>query len=194
MRRAKRRPGWQRRVWVLVIIGISVAVVLLARRERSQPAEDLGAPLGTSVPDLALPSTSGHPLSLGSFRGKRLVVYFYEGATCGPCQQQLVELQTDLATIHSLNAGVVAVSVDPIEQSRSLARQLHLGFPIVEDRNHHLGSAFGDFRVPGEMDMGPVDNHAIFIVGPQGTIVWKKLAPETMHVSDSDVITALRKG
>ena len=91
-----------------------------------------------------------------------------------------------------MNAAVVAVSVDPIETSRSLAQQLHLGFPILEDADHQLGSALGDFRVPGGMDMGPVDSHAIFVVGPDGAVSWKDLEPTSMHVSDGAVLAALR--
>ena len=103
-----------------------------------------------------------------------------------------MELQNDLPKIEALNASVVAVSVDPIDTSKSLAQQMHLGFPILEDTNHQLGSALGDFRVPSGMDMGPVDNHAIFIVGPDGTITWKDQEPSAMHVSDASVLAALR--
>ncbi len=42
------------------------------------------------------------------------------------------------------------------------------------------------------MDMGPVDNHSIFLLDANGRIVWKELAPETMHVPVNDVITALK--
>lgn len=93
-----------------------------------------------------------------------------------------------------MGASVVAVTVDPIDQSKSLVQQLHLSFPILEDTDHQLGSAMGDYRVPGSMDMGPVDSHAIFVIGPQSTVAWKKLAPDTMHVSDDEVIAALRNG
>lgn len=103
-----------------------------------------------------------------------------------------MELQTDLPRIEALNASVVAVSVDPIQQSQSLAQQLHLGFPILEDTNHQLGSALGDYRLPGGMDMGPVDSHAIYVIDPNGTVGWKDQEPNTMHVSDSQVIAALR--
>ena len=103
-----------------------------------------------------------------------------------------MELQSDLSTIQGLNASVVAVSVDPIETSKSLAQQSHLGFPILEDTNHQLGSAMGDFRVPSGMDMGPVDSHAIFVVGTDGKVSWKDQEPSAMHVPDAAVIAALR--
>jgi peroxiredoxin Q/BCP len=143
---------------------------------------------------LALPSTLGRTLSLAQYRGKKVVLYFYEGATCGACQQQLVQLQNDLTTIHGTGAVVIGVSVDPLATSQMLASQLHLGFPLVEDTGHQLGSAFGDFHlVTAGMDMGPVDNHAIFVLDKQGMVRWSKLAADTMVVSDSDVIAALQQ-
>lgn len=105
-----------------------------------------------------------------------------------------MQLQQDLPTIQGLKATVLAASVDPVATSQSVVQQLRLGFPILQDTNHQLGSALGDFRVSGGMDMGPVDNHAIFVIGPQGTVVWKQLAPDTMHVPDAAVIAALKQG
>lgn len=84
------------------------------------------------------------------------------------------------------------MSVDPIAVSRSLANQLRLGFPLLEDTGHQLGSAFGSFHLPSGMDMGPVDNHSIFVVDGAGHIAWKELAADTMHVPVSDVIRALQ--
>ncbi|TMD09485.1 MAG: redoxin domain-containing protein [Chloroflexi bacterium] len=104
-----------------------------------------------------------------------------------------MELQNQLSQIQTAGAKVVGVSVDPVDQSKSVASQLNLGFPIVEDRNHALGSAFGVFRLPGGMDMGPVDNHSIFVVDATGHLRWKELAPDTMHVPVDDVLAALNQ-
>jgi peroxiredoxin len=104
-----------------------------------------------------------------------------------------VELQNQLPEIQALGAKVVGVSVDSVDQSKSLASQLHLGFPLVEDRNHAWGSAFGAFNLPSGMDMGPVDNHSIFIVDAAGHLKWKQLAADTMHVPVADVVSALKQ-
>jgi len=104
-----------------------------------------------------------------------------------------VQLQNDLPTIRASGAVVVAASVDPLTTSQGLADQLHLGYPITADTAHTLGSAFGDFHVTGAgMDMGPVDNHAIFVLDGRGIVRWKAMAADTMHVDDTDVIAALR--
>lgn len=67
-----------------------------------------------------------------------------------------------------------------------------LGFPILEDTDHALGSAFGIFRLPSGMDMGPVDNHSIFVIDTSGRIRWKQLAPDTMHVPMDVILAALK--
>ena len=104
-----------------------------------------------------------------------------------------MELQNRLQEIEALGAKVVAVSVDPVEQSKSLADQLRLGYPILQDRDHVLGSAFGVFRIPGGMDMGDVDGHSIFVIDAGGRVRWRQLAPDTMHVAVDDVLAALKQ-
>ena len=104
-----------------------------------------------------------------------------------------MELQNRSQEIEAQGAKVVAVSVDPVEQSKSLVDQLRLGFPILQDRDHALGSAFGVFRIPGGMDMGDVDGHSIFVIDAGGHIRWKRLAPDTMHVAVDDVLAALKQ-
>ena len=153
-----------------------------------------GVQLGTRINSLeSFPSSTGKTVSLNQYRGKKLVVYLYEGITCGPCQQQLESLQSDLPAIHAAGGSVLAVSVDPINMSRSAAQQMHLGFPIIEDTNHALGSALGDFHLAtAGMDMGPVDNHAMFVLDNRGVVRWKDMAASTMNVSDSDVLNALK--
>jgi peroxiredoxin len=105
-----------------------------------------------------------------------------------------VKLQADLTKIRAAGGEVVAATVDPIGTSRSVASQMHLGFPILEDVNHHLGDAFGDYHlVSGGMDMGPVDNHAVFVLDKHGVVRWKDMAGDTMNVDESDILNALKK-
>jgi len=103
-----------------------------------------------------------------------------------------VELQGQLDAIKAAGGQVVGVSTDPAATSASLATQLHLGFPILEDRNHVLGSGFGVFRLPSGVDMGAVDGHSIFVVDGSGKVAWKQLAPDSMHVRVDQVVAAVK--
>jgi len=103
-----------------------------------------------------------------------------------------VKLQADLKKIHAAGGDVVAATVDPISTSRSVAQQLKLGFPILQDMDHYLGDAFGDYHlVTGGMDMGSVDNHAVFVLDKRGVVRWKDMAGDTMNVDEGDILRAL---
>ncbi len=153
-----------------------------------------GVPVGHPAPGstISLPSTSGSSVSLSQFRGHKVVVFFYEGATCGACQQQLIALDQAYPQIRALGGTLVAVSVDLLATSRGLASQLHLRFPVLQDTGHLLGSAFGVFNLSGGMSMGPVDRHSIFVLNPNGTVHWEQLSLVSMSIPVSSVISAVR--
>jgi len=55
-----------------------------------------------------------------------------------------------------------------------------------------LGSAFDVYCMPSGMDMGPVDNHSIFVVDGSGHVAWEQLAPDNMHVPVDQVVGAVK--
>jgi len=63
--------------FVLMVVGAFIWI------QRTSPASTTSAGViadGTTVPAIAQPSTTGQTLSLAQFTGKKVVVYFYEGA------------------------------------------------------------------------------------------------------------------
>ncbi|HYT13056.1 MAG TPA: hypothetical protein VEL12_09740 [Candidatus Nitrosopolaris sp.] len=62
---------------LLTVVGVFIWI------QRTSPASTTSARViadGTTVPAIAQPSTTGQALSLSQFTGKKVVVYFYEGA------------------------------------------------------------------------------------------------------------------
>jgi peroxiredoxin len=181
----------------LSVVGVAALVIgtLIWLTQQNAPVSDAQTLVGRAAPAASLPlaSSQGGSASLAQYRGKKVVLYFYEGSTCGSCQQQLVQLQNNIAAKRH-DTVVVAASVDPAATSRPLAQQLKLSFPILADTDHALGSAFHDYHLTtGGMDMGPVDNHAIFVLDAQGRVCWVKLAADTMYVSADAITAALDK-
>ena len=184
--------------WIAGIVGLLLVagLVFAAVRHPAPPAPGTGSlaglPVGATVPTLSLSSTAGRSISLSAYGGKKVVLFFYEGAGCGPCQEQLVELQSDLGAIRADGGVVLAASTDSLSMSTSLAAQLHLGFPILSDKGGRLGSAFGIFALTGGMNMGQVDRHSIFVINGHGKVSWKRLSLNQMHVPMTDILSALR--
>ena len=62
---------------LLIVVGAFIWI------QRTSPASTTSAGViadGAAVPAIAQPSTTGQTLSLAQFSGKKVVVYFYEGA------------------------------------------------------------------------------------------------------------------
>lgn len=97
-----------------------------------------------------------------------------------------MELQRAYPQIRALGARLVAVSTNSVSTSTSLAHHLRLTFPILSDASGALGSAFGIFTP--SMDM---EAHAVFVIGPHGTVRWYKISHRAMHVSIASVLHAL---
>jgi thioredoxin-dependent peroxiredoxin len=135
--------------------------------------------------------SDGRPFTLAGLRGSKVVLYFYEGQSCGACQTQLQQLQALLPDLQKHGARVVAATMDPVGVSASVARQLNLAYPIVEDRSHLLGSAFGTYEAAGHM--GSVDQHSVVVLDAQGRVIWRRLAGTTMYVAPNDILNAVER-
>ena len=135
-------------------------------------------------------SSDGGTKTLTSLRGRKVVLYFYEGQSCGACQTQLQQLQGQLGELRTEGAVVLAATMDPVGVSTSVARQLHLDYPILEDRDHLLGSAFGTYEASGHM--GSVDQHSVVVLDAQGKVAWRDLAGTTMYVAPEEILNAVK--
>ncbi|HZD80040.1 MAG TPA: redoxin domain-containing protein, partial [Actinomycetota bacterium] len=104
---------------------------------------------------------------------------------------QLQQLQAQLPELQRHGATAVAATMDPVRVSTSVAQQLGLSYPILEDRDHLLGSAFGTYEVGGHM--GSVDQHSVVVLDGRGEVVWRQLAGTTMYVAPDDILAAVER-
>ena len=72
--------GFARTQLVTVLIG----TLLLGLGSVVDPAAAAGPQVGDKAPDFTLPSTTGAPIGLGQFRGKRVVLLEFYGADFSP--------------------------------------------------------------------------------------------------------------
>ena len=187
------RSGWSwLAVGVLAVAGL-VTLSAVSGRGGSGAARSDATPDPATVASagaVALPASDGSTIRLDDLRGHRVILFFYEGASCGTCQTGLAELQGQLSAISAQGGRVLGVTTDPVETSTSLARGLNLGFPIVEDRGHVLGSAYGLYEASGHM--GAVDAHGVVVLDSTGRATWVKNASATMYVATEDILAAFR--
>ena len=88
----KHRQRRIRLTWLVVtvaVIGIVVAMALSSRQETSSAIK--------VAPDFTLTDTSGASVSLASYKGKNVLLYFSEGAGCQACLVQMSQIEKDPA-------------------------------------------------------------------------------------------------
>jgi peroxiredoxin Q/BCP len=147
---------------------------------------------GQPAPDFELPDQSGQPVRLSSFRGHRVVLYFYPKANTPGCTKQACGVRDHTVDYEAADAVVLGVSPDPVKAVRKFYEKQHLNFELLADEDHAVAEAYGvwvEKSMYGKAYWGAA--RSTFVIDEEGVVrkVIKKVNPET---HDDDVLAALR--
>src|SRR5262249_50652860 len=104
-----------------------------------------GLPAGTLAPVFRLPRLDGGELSLGDFRGQRVLLVFSDPG-CGPCNQ----LAPWLEQFHRRTADmrVLMISRGDPDANRAKVAEHGLTFPVVLQQKWDVSREYGMFATP----------------------------------------------
>ena len=126
---------------------------------------------GDPAPDFTLLDADGHEVSLSSFRGQRVIVYFYPAAMTPGCTKEACDFRDSLADLNG--AGITVLGISP-DQPAKLARfrdKEGLNFPLLSDPDRtalQAYGAYGEKKLYGKTTVGVI--RSTFVVGADGTI------------------------
>jgi peroxiredoxin Q/BCP len=163
---------------------LAVSLVAIHAAGQTQPA--LPA-LGQVAPTFTLPSQDGTQISLDSFRGKWVVLYFYPKDGTSGCTIEAHNFQRDLAQFEAKNAVILGVSMDTPDSHKQFCTKEGLTFRLLADPNHTVVDAYGSL---GSFATFKIANRNTFLIDPQGNIakVWTKVDPS---VHSKEVLSAI---
>ncbi len=167
---------------------VLVAAVLLAASFFTVRAADQAMPaVGQVAPTFTLPSQSGVRISLDSFRGKWVVLYFYPKDMTTGCTIEAHNFQRDLAQYEKKNAVIVGVSEDTPDSHRQFCTKEGLTFRLLADTHHQVAATYGSL---GNYAGFKIANRNTFLIDPSGKIVkvWTKVNPS---VHSAEVLAAI---
>ncbi|MCM3613748.1 thioredoxin-dependent thiol peroxidase [Microbacterium enclense] len=98
---------------------------------------------GTAAPDFTLLDQDEHPVSLGDFRGRRVILYFYPAAQTPGCTTQACDFRDSLASLQGAGYTVLGISRDAPEKLRAFRDSDGLTFPLLSDPDHAVHEAYG---------------------------------------------------
>ena len=166
---------------------LAAAALLAAWPLTARAADDSMPAVGQSAPTFTLPSQTGAPISLKSFHGKWVVLYFYPKDMTTGCTIEAHNFQRDLSKFEHENAVILGVSVDTVDSHKQFCTKDGLTFHLLADPNHKVVDQYGSLGHFGTMTIA---NRNTFLINPQGKIVkvWTKVDPS--HHSE-EVLAAL---
>jgi peroxiredoxin Q/BCP len=146
---------------------------------------------GQPAPDFELPDQSGSPVRLSSFRGRKVVLYFYPKANTPGCTVQACGIRDHEVDYESAGAVVLGVSPDPVKAIKKFYEKQHLNFELLADEDHAVTEAYGlwvEKSMYGKTYWGA--QRSTFVIDEEGIVrkVIKKVKPET---HDEEVLAAL---
>lgn len=134
---------------------------------------------GDRAPAFNLTDQSGNKVRLSSFKGRRVLVFFYPKADTTGCTAQACGLRDVLGDIG--DTAVVGISPDEPEKQAKWDAKHGLGFPLLSDPDHAVADKYGVWglkKLYGREYEGII--RSAFLIDPKGKIeqAWYKISPK----------------
>lgn len=137
---------------------------------------------GTKAPDFTLPDKDGNSVSLSSFAGKKVVLYFYPRDNTAGCSKQACAFSASYDKFTEKGAVVIGISKDSVKSHSNFALKYNLPFILLSDTELTAIKAYDvwhEKKMCGKTSMGVV--RTTYIIDENGVIekVMPKVKPDT---------------
>lgn len=134
---------------------------------------------GSSAPKIKLLNQDGESVSLSSFKGRKVLIYFYPKADTPGCTTQSCGLRDIAGDIG--DTVVIGISPDAPAKLKKFDEKYSLGFTLLSDEDHAVAEQFGvwaEKSMYGRKYMGV--QRSSFLIDEKGKIerAWPKISPK----------------
>jgi thioredoxin-dependent peroxiredoxin len=123
------------------------------------------------APAFSLKDYNGNVVTLSSYKGKRVILYFYPAALTPGCTKQACDFTDNLTTLAASGYQVIGISPDSTEKLKEFAAHDHITFPLLSDPDKKVMikyGAYGEKKLYGKVVMGVI--RSTFVIDAQGNI------------------------
>jgi peroxiredoxin len=133
--------------------------------------------IGQPAPDFTLPSTSGHDVTLSSFRGREnVLVAFFPLAFTGVCTAEMCAFSEDYSKFEKAGTRVLPVSVDAVPSLKAFKEKERMSVDLLSDFHRAASRAYGVL-----IEEKNLSQRAYFLVDKQGVLRWSYVEAELGH-------------
>ena len=135
---------------------------------------------GSKAPDFSLKSKQASGMVdvklSNNFGKKNTVLLFFPAAFTGVCTTELCDITSGLGAYSSLNADVVAISVDTPFAQDAWAQKEKIGITLASDLNKVVTKEY-DVLFPMLAGVGDTSARAAFVIDKHGVIQYSEKTP-----------------
>jgi peroxiredoxin Q/BCP len=134
--------------------------------------------VGDQAPDFTVKDTYGNVVTLSSYIGKPVVMYFYPKDDTPGCTKEACGFRDSYSEYQNKNIVVFGVSTDNESSHQEFAAKFNLPFPLLADSDRTLVKAY-------DVDGGGYAKRVTYVIDATGKIshVYTSIKTET-HATD----------
>lgn len=134
--------------------------------------------IGAPAPDFRLAGSGGTDITLASFKGRKLVLYFYPKDDTSGCTREAIDFSGLRSAFEAAGTAVVGVSPDSVKSHDAFRAKHKLDLELGADEGKSACEAYGvwtEKSMYGKKYMGV--ERSTFLIDSEGRIarVWSKV-------------------
>ncbi len=148
--------------------------------------------VGQKAIDFVLPNELGEMISLSSFKGKKVVLYFYPKDNTPGCTKQACAFKSAYDDFRKDDIVVIGISKDSSKSHLNFKKKYDLPFILLSDENHEVIEAYDvwkEKKLYGKTYMGIT--RSTYVLNEEGIIIktFEKASPDN---NAKDILDFLR--
>ena len=96
---------------------------------------------GDKAPDFTATDQNGNAISLGDFKGKNVILYFYPKDDTPGCTAEACDFRDNYQSMLSKGFEVIGVSTDDEKSHKKFETKYSLPFPLIADTDKSINEA-----------------------------------------------------
>jgi peroxiredoxin len=148
---------------------------------------------GDKAPDFSLRATDKSLVKLSEYRGKNVVILFFPFAFTGVCTKELCYMRDGLAQYESLDAQILAISVDSPYTLAKWKEEQQFNFPLLSDFNKTVSKKYDTIYREFALGLKGVSKRSAFVVDKSGVLRFVEVLENAGELPDFEAIESTLK-
>ena len=182
---ARRRSRRATLVWSTAAVVAGALIITAVLVTRSSPLQHT---IVRTAPGFTLTATNGKTVSLASYRGHNVVLYFNEGVGCDACFYQMRQFEQHATQLRKAGITILPIVMNPASQIWPELASFGLHTPYLIDATGAVSRAYG---VLGKGMHPGLPGHGFVLINARGTERWYGEYP-SMYLPAAGLIQQVR--